>query len=188
MTDALTLLETRRSLAPQLMTGPGPTGAELDTLLRIATRVPDHGKLAPWRFIVIEGDARDRVGAEMGRIFAAQNPQADAERVAQERGRFSRAPLVIAVVSTAAPHVKIPEWEQTLSAGAVCMSLCVAANAMGFKSAWLTEWMAYDREALEILGLRPQERIAGFVHLGRGEGQADRPRPNLADIVTRWGV
>ena len=95
-------------------------------------------------------------------------------------------PLVVAVVSSAAPHVKIPEWEQVLSAGAVCMNLVVAANAAGFATAWLTEWFAYDRRILDVLGLDPREKLAGFIHLGRArEVPGDRPRPVLSDIVTR---
>lgn len=184
MTDTLDLLATRRSLPPHQMSGPGPTHAELETMLTIASRVPDHGKLAPWRFIVIEGEARDRLGKVAGEVFARANPEADAERVAMEARRFSRAPVVVAVVSKAAPHPKIPEWEQQLSAGAVCMNLTTAAVAMGFLTAWLTEWMAFDRTVLDALGLAPQERIAGFIHIGRGQKQEDRPRPPLTDTVT----
>jgi nitroreductase len=185
-TATLDLMRTRRSLAPHLMHGPGPTPAELDTLLTIASRVPDHGKLAPWRFVVIEGEARDRLGALAGDIYLKANPGADAERMALERGRFSRAPLVVAVVSRAAPHPKIPVWEQQLSAGAACMALTTAAVSMGFLTAWLTEWMAYDRTFLDAFGLAPGETVAGFIHVGRGQRQDDRPRPALSDIVTRW--
>jgi nitroreductase len=188
MTDMIEMLRTRRSLSPQLMTGPGPNAAELETLLGIATRVPDHGKLAPWRFIIVEGDARDRLGEVVAAVFQAAHPGEDESRLAVERSRFSRAPMVVVVVSRAAPHVKIPEWEQVLSAGAVCMSLTIAANAMGFKTAWLTEWMAYDAKAREAIGLEPQETVAGFIHIGRGEAQADRVRPDLAALVTRWGA
>ncbi|MCZ8099109.1 MAG: nitroreductase [Burkholderiales bacterium] len=184
MTDTLSLLATRRSLAPHQMTGPGPTRAELEQMLSLASRVPDHGKLAPWRFIVIQGAARDRLGALAGDLYAAANPSADAERKTIEANRFSRAPVVIAVVSKAAPHPKIPEWEQQLSVGAACMNLTTAAVAMGYLTAWLTEWMAYDRAMLDALGLAPHERIAGFIHIGRGQKQDDRPRPALGDIVT----
>ncbi|MHB2168211.1 nitroreductase family protein [Alsobacter sp. R-9] len=184
MTDALALLRTRRSLPPHQMTGPGPTREELEAMLAVASRVPDHGKLTPWRFIVIEGAARERLGAVAADLYAKANPGADADRLALERGRFSRAPVVVAVVSRAAPHPKIPEWEQQLSAGAACMNLTTAAVAMGFVTGWLTEWMAYDRAFLDALGLSSGERIAGFVHIGRGARQEDRPRPALSDIVT----
>ena len=149
--------------------------------------MPDHGKLAPWRFIVFAGEARDRAGAIIADAFAADEPDAAPERVASERNRLARAPLVIGVVSAARPHVKIPEWEQVLSAGAVCTNLIVAANALGFGTAWLTEWFAYDRRVLDAFGLAPDESVAGFIHVGRpGEIPSDRPRPVLADIVTRF--
>lgn len=187
MNDQLALLARRRSVPPHLMTGPGPDSAELDTLLTIASRVPDHGKLAPWRFIVIEGVARERIGETIAAAFKADDPGADDERVATERRRLARAPLVVAVVSTARPHVKIPEWEQVLSAGAVCMNLVVAANLMGFATAWLTEWFAFDRRILGALGLAAHEELAGFIHIGRApDVPADRPRPVLSDIVTRY--
>ncbi|OHV14833.1 nitroreductase [Methylorubrum extorquens] len=184
--NTLNLLRTRRSVPPILLDGPGPTAEELDGWLAIAARVPDHGKLSPWRFLVIEGEARERVGAIIEQTFLADFPQADEKRRAQERQRLAHAPTVVGVVSRAGPHVKIPEWEQVLSAGAVCMNLVVAANAAGYATAWLTEWFAYDRRVLDALGLDPAERIAGFIHIGRArEVPSDRPRPDLAQIVTR---
>lgn len=187
MNDTLVLLRTRRSVAPAQLTGPGPTPEEVETLLTIAARVPDHGKLAPWRFIVIEGEGAARIGAVIAAAYAADHPEADEARLALERNRLAQAPLVVAVVSRAGPHVKIPEWEQVLSAGAAAMTLCVAANAMGFRTAWLTEWMAYDRRILDALGLTPGERLAGFVHVGRAaQTPPDRPRPELLAVVTRF--
>jgi nitroreductase len=186
MPDMLELLQTRRSLAPHKMHGPSPGEGDIETMLRIASRVPDHGKLTPWRFLVIEGDARLRIGETLEKLFVADNPDADPARRAIERERLARAPLVIAVVSRAAPHVKIPEWEQLMSAGAACMNLVWAANALGYATSWLTEWYAYDRRVADALGLAPHERIVGFVHIGRrAEPADDRPRPALADIVTR---
>jgi len=126
-------------------------------------------------------------GAIVAEVFAKANPGADQLQLATERKRFSLAPLVIGVVSRAGPHEKIPEWEQVLSAGAVCMNLIVAANALGYASVWLTEWYAYDRAVLDRLGIAPHEKIAGFVHIGRAPGpREDRPRPVLADVVTRF--
>jgi nitroreductase len=173
---------------PHLLSEPGPSASQLETLLTLAARVPDHGKLVPWRFIVFSGEGRERAGAIVERVFLADNPQADAERRAQERGRFSRAPLVIGVVSRAAPHPKIPEWEQQLSAGAACMALSLAANGMGFGCSWLTEWHAFDRRVLSAFGLTPDERIAGYVHIGTPPASppSDRPRPALADVVTHF--
>jgi nitroreductase len=188
MPEALDLLKTRRSVKPIELTGPGPAPAELDTLLTVASRVPDHGKLTPWRFIVFEGDARLKAGETIATAFKAANPQATEDQVAFERNRLARAPLVVAVVSRAGPHVKIPEWEQVLSAGAAAMNLVTAAHALGFAANWITEWYAYDRRVLDALGLGAAEKIAGFVHIGRpAKPPEDRPRPPLSEIVTKFG-
>jgi nitroreductase len=187
MNATIDLLSARRSVGPNFLSGPGPTAAELETLLKIASRVPDHGKLAPWRFIVFEGEARDRAGEAIARAYAEANPLADAARIAAEGTRLARAPLVIGVVSRAAAHPKIPDWEQILSAGAVCMNLLTTACALGFAASWITEWYAYDRRVLSAFGLSPQERMAGFVHIGTATSPSpDRPRPALADIVARF--
>ena len=186
MNATLDLLRARRSVPPHLLAGPGPDEGELETLLTVASRVPDHGKLAPWRFLVIDRAAGARVGEAIAAAFGQDNPGADEARLAPERGRLTRAALVIGVVSSAGPHAKIPEWEQVLSAGAATTNLIVAANAMGFATVWLTEWYAYDRRVLDAIGLEPHERVAGFIHLGRAsEVPPDRPRPELTAIVTR---
>ncbi len=188
MPDALELLKTRRSIKPMELTGPGPSAAEIDTILTIASRVPDHGKLTPWRFILFEGETRLAAGDKIAAAFLADHPDATPEQLEFERRRLARAPLVIAVVSRAGAHVKIPEWEQVLSAGAAAMSLVFAAYALGYAANWITEWYAYDRRVLDALGLSPHERIAGFVHIGRPARPAeDRPRPPLNEIVTRYG-
>src|SRR5215468_1746873 len=187
MPDALELLRTRRSLKPIELVTPGPSAAEIETLLTVASRVPDHGKLTPWRFIVFEGDARLDAGRAIEAAFRAKYPDAKPEQIDYEQKRLMRAPLVIAVVSRAGPHVKIPEWEQVLSAGAAAMSLVLAAHALGYAANWITEWYAYDRGALDALGLGPNERIAGFIHIGRPPGPPeDRPRPPLDQIATRF--
>lgn len=189
MPDALQLLKTRRSVKPIEMAAPGPTPDQVETMLTIASRVPDHGKLAPWRFIVFEGDARRAAGEKIAAAFKTANPEATPDQIEFERLRLARAPLVIAVVSRAGPHVKIPDWEQVLSAGAATMNLVTAANAMGFATSWLTEWYAYDRKTLEAFGVKPGEKIAGFVHIGTAsKPPEDRPRPALSDIVTRYGA
>jgi nitroreductase len=187
LSPSIALLKTRRSLKPAELIGPGPSPCELDTLLTIAARVPDHGKLAPWRFIVFEGESQLKAGAAIAAAFLAKYPDAKPDQVEFEHRRLTRAPLVIAVVSRAAPHVKIPEWEQVLSAGAAAMSLLIAAHALGFAATWITEWYAYDRGVLDALGLKPHEKIAGFVHVGRPtHAPEDRLRPALADIVTHF--
>jgi len=189
MSDALQLLKTRRSVKPMELTGPAPSEAEVTTLLGIASRVPDHGKLTPWRFIVFTGDARLAAGVPIADAFRADRPDATPEQVEFERNRLARAPLVIAVISRAGPHVKIPEWEQQLSAGASAMSLVLAAHAMGYAASWITEWYAYDRRVLDAIGLASSERIAGFVHIGRpAKPPEDRERPQLETIVTRYSA
>jgi len=188
MPDAIDLLKTRRSFKPVELAGPAPSAAEIDTLLTVASRVPDHGKLTPWRFIVFEGEARRAAGDAIVTAFRAKYSDAKPEQAEAERARLTRAPLVIAVVSRAAPHVKIPEWEQVLSAGAAAMNLVLAAHALGFGASWITEWYAYDRTVLDALGLAPHEKIAGFVHIGHPPGvPEDRPRPPLGEIATRFG-
>ncbi len=189
MPDALELLKTRRSVKPMELTGPAPTAAEIDTLLSVASRVPDHGKLTPWRFIVFDGDARLTAGETIAEVFCADHSDAAPDQIEFERKRLARAPLVVAVVSRAGAHVKIPEWEQQLSAGAAAMSLVMAAHAMGYAASWITEWYAYDRRVLDKFGVAASERIAGFVHIGRpAKPPQDRERPKLADIVTRFGA
>ena len=179
------LLATRRSVAPLQMKGPAPDASETEMLLTLATRVPDHGKLAPWRFIIFSGEARAHAGEHFAAIHQKKNPDASAEALESERMRFQNTPLVIGVVSKAAPHPKIPVWEQELSAGAVCMTMIIAANAMGFVTKWLTEWIAFDKDVSAALGLEAHERFAGFIHIGRmTEKPAERERPRVADLVT----
>jgi len=189
MPDALALLTTRRSVKATELAGPAPSAAEIETLLTVASRVPDHGKLAPWRFIVFEGEARHSAGTAIATAFRTKYPDAKPEQIEAERERLARAPLVVAVVSRATLHVKIPEWEQVLSAGAAAMNLVTAAHALGYGANWITEWYAYDRGVLDAFGLAPHERIAGFIHIGRSPGPPeDRPRPPLDEIVTRFSA
>ena len=187
MSDALELLKIRRSVKPREMSGPGPSADELDTILTIGARVPDHGKLAPWRFIVFEGDGRTRAGDVIAGVFATKNPDAPAAAVDAEKRRLTDAPLVVGVVSFTRPHPKVPPWEQELSAGASAMNIVTAATALGYGACWLTGWFAFDRDVLEGLGLKPDEKLAGFIHIGTPtRSSEDRPRPALADIVTRF--
>lgn len=184
--DALRLLAERRSSKPFHLAAPGPSSDQLKALLRLATRVPDHGKLAPWRFIVMEGEGAVRAGEALARVVAANGGATD-EMLAAARATFTRAPLVVTIVSTAAPHPKIPEWEQVLSAGAVAQTLLIAAHAMGFGGVWLTGWPCYDAKARAALGLESHEQIAAFVHLGvQTEAQPERVRPDVAALTTRF--
>ena len=166
---------------------PGPTDDEIRTMLTVATRVPDHGMLAPWRFIRYRGDARLRVGEMLAaRAEEREGPLSDARRQ-QELTRFSRAPLVIGVVSTAREHPKIPQWEMLLSGGAVAMNLVIAANALGYGANWITNWYSDDEDGRRILGLSPQERVIGFVHVGTFDGAPfDRPRPDVDALVSDY--
>jgi nitroreductase len=185
--DALELLKTRRSMKPREMTPPGPSPAELETILTIGARVPDHGKLAPWRFIVFEGDARVRAGEVIAKVFARKNPDAQPAEIDVEKHRLTDAPLVIGVVSFTKPHPKVPSWEQQLSAGASAMNIVTAATALGYGACWLTGWFAFDRDVLDGLGLKADERFAGFIHIGTASKPSeDRPRPALSEIVTRF--
>lgn len=178
-------LKTRRSMPAFQMREPGPSKEEIEEILTLATRVPDHGKLAPWRFIVLTGEARKRLSMELAAIAKADKPDLSDEMVLVEETRLTRAPVVIAVISKAGPHVKIPEWEQVMSAGAVCLNMLIAANALGYVANWLTEWMAFDERAYRILGVASGERVAGFIHIGSTDFPVvERPRPLLADIVT----
>ncbi len=184
----LEALVTRRSVRPTMFQAPGPKADELSQILTIAARSPDHKKLAPWRFVVFEGEGRRRAGE----IFAAacQVEEADIPseiRLATERERFMRAPLVVALISSIAEKPGVPEWEQTLSAGAVGMNLCHAANAMGYATCWLTEWMAYSPGVAKAFELADRERVAGFIYIGTPtELQDDRPRPDISQIVSRF--
>ena len=185
--DAIELLKLRRSVKPREMSGPGPSPAELETILTVGARVPDHGKLTPWRFIVFEGDARVRAGEVIAKVFALKNPQAAPTDIEIEKHRLTDAPLVIGVVSFTKPHPKVPPWEQELSAGASAMNIVTAATALGYAACWLTGWFAFDRDVLDGLGLKPDEKLAGFIHIGRpSKTSEDRPRPALRDIVTRF--
>ena len=187
MNDVIHLLKTRRSTPPPMLAAPGPDEAQLETLLTIASRVPDHGKLSPWRFIVFAGEGRKRAGDIVAQVAQADRPGMSAEQIEAERQRMTAAPLVVAVISTAKAHPKIPVSEQVSSASAACMNLLIAAQAMGFGASWLTNWFAFDRRALSLLGVNDDETVAGFIHIGSPTGALeDRPRPALANIVTRF--
>jgi nitroreductase len=181
-------LAARRSVKPDRLAAPGPTPEELRQILTVGTRVPDHKKLTPWRFIVFEGEAR----AAAGEIFAKACEQEEREppspiRLETERGRFLRAPLVVGVVSAVKPRPGAPEWEQVLSAGAACFNICLAANALGFGTSWITEWIAYSPIVRDALGLKEGERIAGFIYIGRPmEKPEDRERPDVERLMSRW--
>jgi nitroreductase len=181
-------LTARRSVKPDKLSAPGPTASELEQILTAGTRVPDHKKLAPWRFIVFEGEARARIGEVFADACVKEEKEAPSQvRLDFERGRFTRAPLVLAVISSPKPHPGAPEWEQVMSAGALCYNTCLAANALGFGTCWITESIAYSPLVQAALKLAEHERIAGFIYIGRvTEKPAERDRPAVQDLLTRW--
>jgi nitroreductase len=184
--QTLALMARRRSTKIAHFAEPGPSSADLEALITLAGRVPDHGKLGPWRFVIIDGAARERAGQALARVIE-QDQGVDEQRLGFARGFFLRAPACVMVVSTAAPHAKIPEWEQTLSSGAASFALLLAAHAMGYASAWITEWPTYDARARAALGLAEHERIAGFVFLGSArETPTERVRADVKPRITRF--
>lgn len=184
--ETLALLAWRRSTKIAHLAEPGPSEAELDALLHLAARVPDHGKLGPWRFVVIAGDARARAGDALAHVIGGDDG-VDSVQLDFARQHFLRAPVCVMVVSTAAPHAKIPEWEQQLSAGAACFQLLLSAHALGYAGCWLTEWPAYDARARATLGLAEHERVAGFIYLGTArEPATERFRADVAPRISKF--
>jgi nitroreductase len=187
LSSVVNFLKTRKSGSAKAMGGPGPSPSQISEILHIAVRVPDHGKLNPWRFVLFEGAARAGIGDAFAARWKVLHPDHGEDSLDFQRGLFMRAPVVIAVVSTAAPHGKIPEWEQLLSSAAVCYNAVLAATALGFDAQWQTDWVAYDAEANAAMGLTGSERIAGFVYIGTTTlPLEDRPRPDPQALLTRW--
>lgn len=186
-TTFMTKLLTRRSVIANNLGEPGPDAEQLRQILTAGARAPDHKKLCPWRFILFEGEARAEFGKVLARACEAAEPDAGATRLETEANRFLRAPVVIAVISHIVDKPGVPEWEQVLSAGAVCQNLLHAANALGFSAQWITEWYAFDAQVCAALGLSEGERVAGFVYIGTArEAPDERDRPDLDAVVSRW--
>jgi nitroreductase len=184
-------LLNRNSAPIQELRDPAPTDAEIETMLTIACRVPDHGRLTPWRFILYRGEARHDVGAKLAALAEQREGPLSQGRRSKELARFSRAPLVIGVISSPKEHPTIPQWEMFLSGGAAAMSLVMAANALGYGTNWITNWYSGVEEGCALLGLAPHERVVGFVHIGSYDGPApERPRPDTkalyADYSGPW--
>jgi len=188
MSQAILDFLAARSSAPiPELKEPAPSEDEIRTLIRIATRVPDHGRLAPWRFILYRGAARDEIGEQLAALAEAREGPLPEARLQQERTRFSRAPLVIGVVSSPKDNPKIPQWEMFLSGGAAAMTLVLAANAMGYATNWITNWYSDVAEGRRILGLAPHERVVGFVHIGTFSGAVqERPRPEISPLYADY--
>jgi nitroreductase len=187
MPDALELLETRRTVSFVDLAEPGPSEDEIRRAITVAARVPDHGKLAPWRFVLVRGEARGELDRRLAPLIAGGRPDLPAAKAEFEKTRFSRVPLTVVVISKTVEHFKVPEWEQILSAGAATMNLMLAFHALGYSAQWLTGWCTYDTEALAILGVGAGERVAGFVAVGTPtKAPVERPRPSLADVLSDW--
>ncbi len=186
--EVIGFMANRRSVPAKTMSGPGPDESSIRTMIEIATRVPDHGKIAPWRFQRYSPD----YCAKLGELFLQRalelTPDLNEDLQEIERTRFTRTPVVIAVMSAPQDHPKVPEWEQVLSAGAAAMNLLIAANAHGWDAQWLTEWIAFDEKLAEPLGVRSGEKIAGFIYVGtRTMPKTERDRPAIDDIYSTLG-
>lgn len=180
-------LATRRTVPAQFLKEPGPDTAQLDTILNIAVRVPDHGKLTPWRFVIYTSQMADEIGARLYSIARAQGDNLDNISEAEEKNWFNFSPVTVGVICAARPHVKIPVIEQTLSAGAVCMNMIHAAHSLGFSAQWVTRWFAYDPLAKAMLGAEDDELFAGFIHIGTPTIEpVERDRPVIARLTRDW--
>ena len=181
-------LRTRKSHPIAQLAEPGPDDSQIAELVAMASRVPDHGKLQPWRFILYRGAARHAIGEHLAERYAeVLGRDLTPGEQDKERTRFSRAPVVIGVVSVPRDNPKIPQWEMFLSAGAAAMNLLHAAHALGFGANWITNWYADDAKARAMLGLAPGERAVGFVHIGTPQGEGpDRPRPDVPAILSEY--
>lgn len=187
LTDPLHVLDTRRSVPSKQLGEPGPDHATLLRMLASAVRVPDHGKLVPFRFIRLQGEARHALGDLLAARTLHLQPDAADAVVEKDRARFSHAPVIVTVVARLTPGHKVPEQEQLLTAGSVCFALLQAAQALGFGAQWLTGWLAYDAAVAATLGLSADERIAGFIHIGTPKMEApERERPDPALLLTDW--
>lgn len=183
--EALARLQRRRSAPAQALTFPGPSPDQLEVMLATAARTPDHGKLFPWRFVIIEGPAKS---ALVHALKPLAEDQSEPVKAATVLAKLANPPVTVMVVSSPVPDHKVPVWEQQLSAGAVCMNLEHAADAKGFSASWITDWYAYDPATRPLLGLKDGEQVAGFIHIGTlSEGPMERPRPDMDRIVSRLG-
>jgi nitroreductase len=181
------MLDGRRSVPSRLLTAPGPDHPTLLRMLRAASRVPDHGKRTPFRFLRVEGDARLSLGEQLAARSRTRDPHASDSVVEKDRLRFSFAPTIVTVIARLGPDEKIPEQERLLSAGCVCFALLQAAQALGFGAQWLTGWPAYDPEIRMLLGIGDDEVVAGFIHIGTAQAEApERERPDPAMLLTDW--
>ncbi|MGE3298362.1 MAG: nitroreductase [Porticoccaceae bacterium] len=183
----LEFLLRRQSIPSRLLAAPGPDAAQCRALLAAALRVPDHGRLAPFRLLTLTGPARLALGSMSAELALKREPDRDPALVGKDRERFAAAPLIVVVVACISAGHKVPEQEQLLSAGCVAYNLLLGAQALGFGAQWLTSWVAYDRAVADWLGLGADERVIAFVHIGSASVPGvDRPRPDPAEYVIAW--
>jgi nitroreductase len=182
----LSLLETRRSARPREMVGPGPTAADLERMITIAARIPDHGKLSPWRFVTVTDDQRDALARLLREALAAEEPDAPPLKIDKAEEFARQAPALVVLISAPVQNHKIPVWEQQLSCGAAGMNLLIAAHALGYVAGWITGWQAYS-EHVRVAFCGPDERIAGFIFIGQpGRELEERERPSLSKVWKAW--
>ena len=187
MPAALALLQQRHSTPARQLGEPAPDEVALEMLLQAAIRVPDHGKLVPFRLIRLHGAAKLRFGERLAALALRRDPDMSEARREKERLRYTGAPLVLVVVARLDADSSVPVIEQQLSAGCVAYNLLLGAQALGFGAQWLTGWAAYDREAAEILRLAAHEQVTGFIHVGTPQIEIpDRDRPALAGLLSTW--
>lgn len=186
LSSPLSLLTTRRSGKPRDLVAPGPDHAQLVEMIRIAGRTPDHGKLAPWRFVIVRDEQRDALAALLVDGYRAERPAAGRAEIEAMEQFARQAPALVVALSSPRPGSHIPLWEQELSAGAACMNLLHAVHAHGFAGGWLTGWPAFSDRVRDAFGVAP-ERIAGFIFIGTpGRPLDERPRPDESLLWSDW--
>lgn len=181
------LLNRRSTMVKDIDPNNGPSDDELLDILKVATRVPDHGKINPWRFVKFSGDARRKLGVKMADIYRAKHPEMDENHYEMESARFERAHTILLLISSPIPHPKAPEFEQLMSAGGLGFAINLAANAFGYAATWLTEWVAFDDDIKPLFNMTENEKIIGFFFIGKPKNPpTERERPNVSELLSEW--
>ena len=181
------LLNRRSTMVKDIDPNNGPSDEELLDILKVATRVPDHGKINPWRFVKFSGDARRKLGVKMADIYRAKHPEMDENHYEMESARFERAHTILLLISSPIPHPKAPEFEQLMSAGGLGFAINLAANAFGYAATWLTEWVAFDDDIKPLFNMTENEKIIGFFFIGKPKNApTERERPNVSELLSEW--
>lgn len=181
------LLNRRSTMVKDIDPNNGPSDDELLDILKVASRVPDHGKINPWRFVKFSGEARRKLGVKMADIYKAKHPEMDENHYAMESARFERAHTILLLISSPIPHPKVPEFEQLMSAGGLGFAINLAANAFGYAATWLTEWVAFDDDIKPLFDMTESEKIIGFFFIGKPKNPpTERERPNVSELLSEW--